>query len=170
MNLLFLLMETLGQFIRSTPRPQELKRALAVQMSQRGYSYREIRDILQVSLGLITQSNQRYDANGAAGLKLNYWGTAGYLNSQQKQELVTWLGQKDCWTIEEVIEHVESKYDVVYQSQQSYYALLKQAGLSWKKAQPTHPGKNEQQVQEKKVPSSSYWCSGVVTSRVGKCE
>ena len=163
-------METIEQFIRSNPRPQELKRALAVQMSQRGYSYREIRDILQVSLGFITQSHQRYDTDGVAGLKLNYWGTAGYLNAQQKQELVTWLGQKDCWTLEEVMEHIEEQYDVVYQSQQSYYALLKLAGLSWKKAQPTHPGKDEQQVQEKKEQSSSYWCSGVLKSPVGKCE
>lgn len=36
-------MDTLEQFIQSNPDPRELKRALAVQMSQRGHSYREIR-------------------------------------------------------------------------------------------------------------------------------
>ncbi len=45
-------METLEQFIQSNPHPRELKRALAVQMSERGHSYREIRDVLQVSVGL----------------------------------------------------------------------------------------------------------------------
>lgn len=36
-------MDTLEQFIQSNPDSRELKRALAVRMSQRGHSYREIR-------------------------------------------------------------------------------------------------------------------------------
>lgn len=40
----------------------------------------------------MTQSNQRYETVGIEALKLNYWGTAGYLNPQQKQELLAWLG------------------------------------------------------------------------------
>ena len=80
--------------------------------------------MLQVSNGFITQSNQRYDTVGIEGLKLNYWGTAGYLNPQQKQELVAMWGQKDCWTLEEGIEHIEDHYGVVYQSHQSYYTRL----------------------------------------------
>ncbi len=80
-------MDTLEQFIQSNPNPRELKRALAVQMSQRGYSYREIRDVLQVSVGFISNCNQRYTAKGVAGLQLNYWGTQGYLKAEQKQEL-----------------------------------------------------------------------------------
>lgn len=163
-------METLEEFIQSNPRPQELKRAIAVQMSQRGHSYREIRDVLQVSLGLITQSNQRYKTVGIEGLKSNHWGTAGYLNPQQRHELVAWLGRKDCWTLEEVIEHIEDHYDVVYQSHQSYYTLLKQAGLSWKKSHPAHPHKDEQQVEEKKAKLWSYWCSGMGRLPMGRCE
>lgn len=47
-------METLEEFIQTNRDPRELKRALAVQMSERGHSYREIRDVLQVSLGFLT--------------------------------------------------------------------------------------------------------------------
>lgn len=155
-------METLKQFIHSNPHPRELKRALAVQMSQRGYSYREIRDVLQVSVGFITTCNQRYDAVGIEGLSSKYWGTQGYLSPQQKQELFSWLAQKDYWTVEEVVDRIEDEYKVVYQSQQSYYTLLKQAGISWKKALPQHPGKDEAQVEEKKLKSPTYWLSGAV--------
>ncbi len=73
-------------------------------MTQQGYSYREIQDVLQVSLGFITYCNQRYEAARIEGLSLNYWGTQGYLNAQQKQELFAWIGQRDYWTIEEVME------------------------------------------------------------------
>lgn len=142
-------MDTLEEFIQSNRDPRELKRALAVQMSQRGHSYREIRDVLQVSLGFITTCAQRYEADGVEGLRLNYWGTQGYLNPKQKQQLFNWLAQQDAWTIEEVVDHIEDTYNVVYRSQQSYYALLKQAGFSWKKAQPVHPERDETQVEEK---------------------
>jgi transposase len=57
--------------------------------------------------------------------------------------------------LEEVIEHIEREYEVVYQSLQSDYALLKQAGFSWKKAQPAHPSKDEQLIQEKNLERQS---------------
>lgn len=150
-------METLEQFIQSNPPTLELKRALAVQMIQRGYRYREICEVLQVSLGFVTACYQRYESAGTEELRSRYWGTQGYLKAEQKQELFTWLDQKDTWTLEEVIEHIEEHYGVLYRSQQSYYTLLQQAGFSWKKAQPAHPGKDEAQVEEKKLLSESYW-------------
>ena len=69
-----------------------------------------------------------------------------------------------------VIDHIEDEYEVVYQSQQSYYTLLKQAGFSWKKSQPTHPDKDEAQVEEKKLKSWSYWSNGAVRLLFGVCE
>lgn len=163
-------METLEQFIQSNPPARELKRALAVQMSQRRHSYREISQVLRVSSGFITASNQRYDANGVEGLRSRYWGTVGYFNAEQKQALFDTLAQQESWTLEEVIEHIENEYQVVYQSQQSYYALLKQAGFSWKKSQPTHPDKDPVQVAEKKLKLSSCCSSGASRLPVGKCE
>ena len=163
-------METLEQFIKSNPPAMELKRALAVQMSQRGQSYREVRDILQVSVGFITASHQRYEQAGVEGLRSHYWGTKGYLSAEQKQELFTWLSRQDAWTLEEVIEQNEDEYGVVYQSLQSYYALLKQAGFSWKKAQPAHPGKDETLIQEKKEKLKSCWQRIELRLPVAKCE
>ncbi len=52
-------MDALKDFIDSNPRSQELKRALAVQMTQQEYSYREIQAVLQVSLGFTLGCNQR---------------------------------------------------------------------------------------------------------------
>jgi transposase len=110
-----------------------------------------------VSIGFITACHQRYQAARVDGRRLNYWGTQGYLNAQHKQELFDWLAQKDAWTMEEVVDHIEDTYNVIYRSQQSYYALLKQAGFSWKKAQPVHPDKDDRQVEEKKTKLWSCW-------------
>jgi putative transposase len=155
-------METLEQFIQRNPHPIELKRALAVQMSQRGQTYREIGDVLQVSVGFVSACRQRYESQGVEGLRSHYWGTQGYLKPQQRQELFSWLAQKDYWRIEEVSEHIEDCYGVIYRSQQSYYTLLKEAGFSWKKTQPTHPNKSEAQIEEKKLKLWSFWQHGAV--------
>jgi putative transposase len=128
-----------------------------VQMSKKGYSYRQIQDVLQMSLGFISASNQRYAAEGVTGLSVKYWGTQGYLSPEDKAQVLSWLAQKEIWFIEEVMEHLEVEYGVVYRSRQSYYSLMAQAGLSWKKAQPVNPLKDETQVAQKNRKSSTYW-------------
>lgn len=155
-------MDAIEQFIKSNPDPRELKPALAVQMRQRGHSYREIRDTLQVSLGFITNCWRRYQAGGVEGLKLNYWGTQGYLKPEEKQEVLKWLSQKEFWLLEEVVNPIEDTYGVVYKSPQSYYSLLAEGGFSWKKAHPSHPKKDETQVEEKKLKLENYWYSGAL--------
>jgi transposase len=39
------------------------------------------------------------------------------------------------WELAELAIHIESKYDVIYQSQQSYYSLLESARISEKNSQ-----------------------------------
>ena len=47
-------MEELDVFIKSNPDPRELKRAMAIRMTLRGYPHREIMNILQVCSGFIS--------------------------------------------------------------------------------------------------------------------
>ncbi len=54
------------------------------------------------------------------------------------------------WDLAELAIHIESKYDVIYQSQQSYYALLKSAKISGKKSQKKNPQGSPKLVSEKK--------------------
>lgn len=142
-------MNSLTQFIQSNPDSRELKRALAVQMSQQNYPYRQIQQTLQVSLGFISKWNHAYANFGVDGLRLAYAGSQGYLGTSQKQEIFKVLNSKDTWQIEEVVALIEDRYGVVFQSKQSYYALLHQAKLSWKKSQPTHPNKDDEQIAQK---------------------
>jgi putative transposase len=118
-------------------------------MSQQNYPYRQIQQTLQVSLGFISKWNHVYDNQGVDGLRLAYAGSQGYLTASQKQEILKALNSQDTWQIEEVMELIEDRYGIVFQSKQSYYALLHQAKLSWKKSQATHPSKDEQQIAQK---------------------
>ncbi len=79
-----LCMEDMSELIQSNPDPRELKRALAVQMVMQNYTYFEIRDVLQVSVGFISKWKQMFEEQGVAGLALKYQGSTGYLDAGQQ--------------------------------------------------------------------------------------
>lgn len=126
------LLEELTQLIQSNPHPRELKRALAVKMVMQDYTYFEIRDVLQVSIGFISKWKQAFEQQGVRGLLLKYRGTTGYLDLKQRQAVVDWLQQKKQWKLLDLQQHIEDSYNVVFASHQSYYDLFKAAGVSRK--------------------------------------
>ncbi len=144
-------MESLREFIRSNPDPRELKRALAVKMVKQNYSYYQIRDTLGVSVGFISNYQQKFEREGIEGLKLQYQGSQGYLTPAQRQEVIDWLKEKDYWQLSELKTHIEVTYSVVFASLQSYYSLFSEAGISWKKTQKSNPRKDPDLVKKKKI-------------------
>lgn len=112
--------------------------------------------MLHVSLGFISKWQGIYAQRGVNGWQLGYWGTQGYLSQEQKQERLIWRRRRSSWQLEAVVEQLEDKYGVVFQSKQSYYDLFPQAGLSWKKSQSVNPNQAQQQVSQKNKTLWSY--------------
>lgn len=138
---------TLEELIASNPDPRELKRALAVKMRIQGLKHREIQAVLGVQSSYISRWERRYREEGLAGLSLRHKGSSGYLSNSQRQAVIEWIKQETQRNLWELVDHVEHVYGVVYRSLQSYYDLLKSAGMSW------HQGR-------KKIPSMmNLWCS-----------
>lgn len=81
---------------------------------------------------------------GIDGLKSGYKGTKSYLSSAERAEVIEWLVEQKAWDISELEVYLIEKYDVVYQSLQSYYQILKEAKISWEKGQPINPRYNEE--------------------------
>lgn len=144
------LLEDLVKFIQQTQDARELKRALAVKMTLHGTMQRETMALLQVTSGFISKWKGVYQRQGASALKLGYRGGAGYLSAEELQSVIEWLQQKDHWHLEEVQRHLWQTYQVEFRSRQSYYDLIKQAGLSWKKSQSINPKHDEVAVDAKK--------------------
>lgn len=61
--------------------------------------------------------------------------------------------------MEELRDLIERRYGVVYQSKQSYYDLLKAAGLSWHRTQTVNPKRDEGQVLLKREAIKKNWTS-----------
>lgn len=142
-------MKELTEFIQSNPDSRELKRALAVQMVLQAYTYFAIRDVLQVSVGFISKWKQVFEAQGLAGLVLQHQGSVGYLDAKQRQAVLNWLKEKNYWNLSELQQHIEDVYEVVFASNQSYYELFADAGISWKKTQKRNPKADPELVEKK---------------------
>lgn len=141
--------QALKDLIRSNPDARELKRALAVKLVLEGYAYRAIKQTLGVSYGFISKWKTCFESRGIQGLKLAYKGRKSFLSEQQKEEIIAWLISQNHWDISELEVYLVEQYDVVFQSAQSYYDLMKKARISWQKSQQVNSRKNQELVKKR---------------------
>jgi transposase len=59
--------------------------------------------------------------------------------------------------VEELSEWMQRRFGVTYQSRQSYYDLLKAAGLSWHQTQAINPKRDEEEVELKRHELKKNW-------------
>jgi putative transposase len=124
----------------------EVKRALAVKMILHDFKTTDICSLLDVSDSFVSKWKIAYENEGAEGLPINDKGGTGFLTESQRFELFFHLKDKPHCSVEELRDWIELHYGVVYQSKQSYYDILKEAGLSWHQTQAINPKRDEDQV------------------------
>jgi transposase len=140
----------LVNLIKSNPDPRELKRALAVKMCIDGHTEQIIAQLLGVSKNFIRDWKKAFKVKGVAGIKLGYQGAKGKLTIEERVEIIEWLKTKNYWHLDELANHLQDKYDVVYKSKQSYYDLFEQGRISWKRSQKVNPKFDEELVKKKR--------------------
>jgi putative transposase len=129
---------------------REYRRALAVKLALQGYLYQAISDMLDVTPGFISQWKNAYETLGTDGLLLKYKVSRPFLSAYQRQEVIHWLKAQQEWSVEHLRTHIETTYQVVFQSRQSYYQLLADAGITYKQSQRTNPKRDEERIVAKK--------------------
>ena len=124
----------------------EIKRALAVKMVMCDFKPKEISFLLNVSEGFVSKWKVIFEDKGAEGLRLNYKGGKGFLTKIQRLEILLHLKDKPYYDVEKLKELIKNRYGVLYQSNQSYYNLLKEAGLSGHQTPAMNPKRDEEAV------------------------
>ena len=56
------------------------------------------------------------------------------------------MGNRVHYSVEELRDWIEQRYNVIYQSKPSDYDIVKEAGLSWHRTQAANPKKEEDLV------------------------
>ena len=143
--------------IKSNSDPRELKRGLAVKMSIEGYSARIVAQLLSVNTSFVRDWKRAFKVGGIAGIKLGYQGAIGKLTTEQRREIIEWLKAKDYWHLDELINHLEDRYEVVHKSKQSYYDLFEAGKIRWKRSQKVNPQFDEELVKKSELRLMIFW-------------
>lgn len=161
-------LQELDEWIKSNLDSRELKRAIGVKLAISGWAYRAISEVLNVSPSFVSKWKKRFKEAGIEGLKLSYQGAKSYLTEQQKQEVITWLKGQKYWDLSELEYYLIEQYEVVFQSPTSYYELLKEARISWQKAQKVNPRQDPELVKKKAKEIKSILTELMPDIRAGK--
>ena len=124
----------------------EAKIAIAVNMYIKGIDTKDICNSLNVSNSFVSKWKVIYENEGSGGLRVKYEGGAGYLTEQERSDVIFHFSDKHHCSVKEVRDYIESNYGVVYRSKQSYYDIMREAGLSWHRTQAANPKRNEDKV------------------------
>jgi transposase len=139
--------DVLSEFLRTTRDAREYKRGLAVQMAEQGYPYAAISQLLVVSEPFISKWKKAYAEHGSSGLRLGHRGSESYLREPERSEVLAWIAAQERCDLLRLQLHLAEVYAIEYHSNQSYYDLLHEAGLNWKKVQASNPKKTTNRWQ-----------------------
>ena len=143
-------MEDIDEIINEARDAREVKRAVSVKMSAKGFSPVQICQVLNVSLQYVSKWKGLYDAGGGAVLRLGHRGSEGHLGEVERQAIVQWIGARETVSVEAVRDYIEEQYGVVYRSKQSYYELLEAGGMSYHRSEKRNPKRDEAQILERR--------------------
>jgi transposase len=150
-------MKSLEEMISESTDVREVKRALSVKMLKNGLSATAVSELLNVSLQYVSKWKVKYEAEGADGLVLGYRGSESYVTEQERGAVVGWIKSQETLSVEQVRDHLETEYGIVYQSKQSYYDLLETGGMSYHKSEKQNPKRDEGQVQARREELKKNW-------------
>jgi putative transposase len=141
----------LTMFLAESRDAREYRRGMAVKLILQGRPYVEIAGLLDVTQGFLSQMKQRYQANGVAGLRLRHQGGKPFLDPTARASVIDWLRTNQTWSLLTLKQYLLETHQVVFQSDQSYYALFAAADIHYKKTQARNPKQNPEQIAAKKT-------------------
>ncbi len=142
----------IDEFLATTRDVREYKRALVVQLCERGYRAAEVARLLEVSEAFVSTCRKRYTIDGVASFLLGYQGGTSFLSTDERTEVLIWITDHPHPTVRVLRIHLQTTFGVVYESRQSYYTLLKAAGLSHKQIQARNPKKTMRRSRRSAMP------------------
>lgn len=150
-------MEDLRQLIQTSCDVREVKRALAVQNTMEGRTRAAVAKELGYTVAWVDKWRGYYRKDGIDGLKVGYKGSSGYLTSAQRKTVREWLQKQKQWDIRTLAQHLDVTYGVRYKRPRSYYLLLDDARMSWKKSQDEQPKADPQKVSKARTTIKKKW-------------
>lgn len=148
-------MNDLDEFLGERRDGREVKRALCVKLVKGGLSGKKVAEMVGVCPQYVSKWKQIYELGGVGALVLGHRGSAGFLDGEQRNAILTWLenrlSQQSPVGVEILRDEIQERFGVLYRSRQSYYPLLHAAKASYHKTQKQNPRRDEARVLEQRA-------------------
>ena len=105
---------------------------------------------LNVTEAFVSKWKILYFKGGMDAFAVQYKGSHGYLTSEQRQSVLHAITVEKIGSVEALVDHIRTMYGVEFKSRQSYYILLAEAKITWKRAQSQNPAKDPERIAAKK--------------------
>jgi transposase len=142
--------DAINTFLDTTEDVMEYKRAMAVKMVLLDFRPCDIALALDVTEAFVSKWKLLYFKGGIDAFAVKYQGSQGYLTSEQRQSVINSINVEKIWSVDALVDHIQTVYGVEFKSPQSYYTLLAEARVTWKRAQSQHPAKDPERIASKK--------------------
>jgi len=147
--------ELLVDFFVESNNADEVKRGLAMfSLEYHQVSRQDAALSVNMTIPFVDKWKTIYRKDGFDAMKRKYKGSQSYLTRHAQDQIAEWIETHETVTLAELRRYIQDTYDVVYQSDSSYYQFFDSARFSYKKTQAVNPAKDETQIAEKKSDSS----------------
>jgi putative transposase len=142
--------DAITAFLDTTEDVREYKRAMAVKMILLDFRPCDSALALNVTEAFVSKWKILYFKSGMDAFTVKYQGSHGYLTAEQRQSVLHAITVEKMWSVDALVDHIRTVYGVEFKSPQSYYTLLAEANITWKRAQSQHPAKDPERIAAKK--------------------
>lgn len=142
--------DAITAFLDATEDVMEYKRAMAVKMILLDFRPCDSALALNVTEACVSKWKILYFKSGMDAFTVKYQGSQGYLTAEQRQSVLHAIKIEKIWSVDALVDHIRTVYGVEFKSPQSYYTLLAEAKITWKRAQSQHPAKDPERIDAKK--------------------
>ncbi len=142
--------DAITTFLDTTEDVMEYKRAMAVRMILLDFRPCDIALALNVTEAFVSKWKILSFKGGIDVFTVKYHGSHGYLTSEQRQLVLHAITVEKMENVDALVDHIRTTYGVKFKSRQSYYAMLAEARVTWKRAQSQHPKKDPDRIDAKK--------------------
>jgi hypothetical protein len=97
---------------------------------------------------IVIKWKKRFITQGIPGLKLGYRGAKTKLTREEEELTIQWLSCQEYWGISELEIYLIEEYEVIFDSEKSYYKIYRKAKITRQKTEKLNPKKNENEVKK----------------------
>jgi len=106
--------QTLDAFLTTVRDARAYRRALIVQLCERGHQQNEVARLLHASEAFVSTCRKKYAQDGVASFALGYQGGASFLSADERADVLAWIAAQKRPNVKVLYGYLKDTFGVIY--------------------------------------------------------